>query len=492
MAPGRCTPEEAGVPSGKVLEYARLLEDYGLCTHDILLSRGDRLFYEDYRAPFTAETLHRQYSASKSFVALAVGFLIDEGKLRLSDRVAGFFPEECRGLSADDPVLRQTVEDMLTMRTAVREEPYWLRAGVADRVLYYFNNPGRRVHPGGIFSYDSSGSFVLGALVERLSGTTLIGYLREKLFRKIGVSENIRCLKCPGGASWGDSGILCTARDLWRVARFCLSGGVADGERLISREYLSAALSRVTDNGGAGFPDPVSDGYGYQFWHGREDSFLMNGMGCQFALGVPGKDLILIYNGDNQGNPLAKAVIIDGFFRLISENTAGGSLPESPESEELERYRVGLALYRERGEARSPVQSEVDGTEYRMSPNPLGITRLSFRFRGDGGELCYTNPRGDKWLRFGLGRNVLDVFPEDYPGEVGTVTEPGRRYRCACSAAWVEPRKLRLRVQIIDDYLGNLTLTFAFGGGRVSLLAVKNAEGFLDGYEGYAEGAAAG
>lgn len=71
----RHSPEAVGCPSGAVLRFYRRLEAYRLSTHGVILARGDRVFSECYFAPFTAETKHRMYSVSKTFVAAAVLFL---------------------------------------------------------------------------------------------------------------------------------------------------------------------------------------------------------------------------------------------------------------------------------------------------------------------------------------------------------------------------------------------------------------------------------
>ena len=70
----RHSPEAVGCPSGAVLRFYRRLEAYRLSTHGVILARGDRVFSECYFAPFTAETKHRMYSVSKTFVAAAVLF----------------------------------------------------------------------------------------------------------------------------------------------------------------------------------------------------------------------------------------------------------------------------------------------------------------------------------------------------------------------------------------------------------------------------------
>ena len=63
-------------------------------------------------------------------------------------------------------------------------------------------------------------------------------------------------------------------------------------------------------------------------------------------------------------------------------------------------------------------------------------------------------------------------------------TTDGSMYDCAASAAWREERKLLLKVQIIDEYLGNFLAIFTFHGKQATVRMAKTAEAFLNEYHG--------
>ena len=118
----------------------------------------------------------------------------------------------------------------------------------------------------------------------------------------------------------------------------------------------------------------------------------------------------------------------------------------------------------------------------------MGISRFRLEFPApDRGVLYYVNQQGEKELPFGIGRNEFGLFPQfgysDRRGNVHEMTD--FRYRCAVSGAWPDPDKLRLRVQIIDRYLGQLVMTFGFRDDRAGVRMMKCAEDFLDEYEGW-------
>ena len=117
----------------------------------------------------------------------------------------------------------------------------------------------------------------------------------------------------------------------------------------------------------------------------------------------------------------------------------------------------------------------------------MGIREFSLHFTWDDtGVFHYRNEQGEKELPFGLGKNVFGKFPQAGYSDLhaGAPGPDGHYYDCAASAVWTEPRKLRIRVQIIDNYLGNLQITFSFRENVAVVRMVKAAEGFLNEYQG--------
>ena len=486
----KTTPEKVGVSSRKVLDFVRTLDASGLATHDLILARGNEIFAEGYWSPFTADFKHRQYSVSKSFISIAVGFMIQDGKMHLDDKLADFFPEYVEG----NPVINQhlldtTVHDLLTMQTCHTSTPQWIEGGVKDRLSLYFATPADKV-PGTTFLYDSPGSFMLCAAVERLAGKPFLEYLKEKVLLDLGFSADTACIQAPGGHSFGDSGILCTARELLAFARFVLNGGTWAGKRYLNEDYIKRATARQCDNNPQGTKTFDGYGYGYLIWKAPRNGFAFIGMGDQFAICDPETDIICIVHSDNQGK---SAYTREVLFCKLYENIidlAKDPLPEDTKAyEELEAYLSSRKLLCVKENADNPFKTEIDGVTYALEPNPMGMKWVRFDFEGQKGSLSYENAQGEKTLLFGLGENVFSKFPQTgYSLWTASVPEAGNRYDCAASADWPEPQKLRIKVQAIDKYFGNLNMTFRFKGDEVAILMEKNAEAFFNEYQGNACG----
>lgn len=472
------TPEQAGLPSANVASFIRVLEDNGCVTHSLLLMRGDRIFAEHYWKPFHRDFLHRQYSQTKSFVGVAVGLLIEDGKLALDDTVISHFPEKLHG-NVPENLAQQTVRDMLTMCTC-GGPPNWFTADDPDRTHLYLNeNPAAR-KPGMRWGYDSAGSQVLCALVEKLAGMPLLDFLKTRIFHEMGAFQTARMLKCRNNDSWGDSAMLCTARDMAAFGRFVMNYGIWNGKRLMRESYLREATAALVNNDIFGFDSFFRQGYGYQIWRTRS-GFAFVGMGDQLTVCIPEKDLIFVINSDNQGHPASRGIIMAALFDKIVGPMTEAPLPAAAPVEVGE-----LTLACEKGSVTSPLMERINGKTYVCKDNKAGILQFSFVFDERGGQWRYTNAQGDKVLPFYWNDNHFGRFPQDgYSTEHGGLPNTeGYRYRCATSAAWHGDGRLTLRCQIIDDYFGSFSARFAFEGEDADVCFAKNAEAFLNEYVG--------
>lgn len=480
-------PEKHGIKSEWIKEYIEVLENANLATHNLIIMRNDRILFEHYWNPFNKDFLHRMYSVTKSFVALAIGFLEQDGKISLDDPIVKYFPEELKD-NHDENVRNQTIRQMLMMATA-KECWGWFQARPDDRVEHYFKNNKTSRPAGTIFSYDSSGSFVLCALVERITGKSFMEYSREKYLDKIGFSKEAYMLKCPGGHSWGDSALICTPIDLLKAAMFCMHKGKWNGEQLLNEEFITAATGKQIANDELGTDDCNKQGYGYQFWRTYDNSYFFNGAGSQYAICVPDKNIIMVYNGNNMDKSEARKIILDNFFNMIVRRTEDFAFEDSG-YDSLCEYVKSLKLLSAKGKSTAEIANKINGVTYKMDENPMGITRMKLTFNGKKGILSYTNEQGDKEIPFGMCENEFSFFPQKgYSDEVGG--QPGNRlYKCATSAAWKSDYQLYIKVQINDTYFGVLNITIGFVDNKIGVYMISAAEDFLTEYYGFAGGVA--
>ena len=486
----KITPEEAGISSKYVGHFIKALEKRNLHMHSVLLCRGEKLFGEYYWAPYNKDSLHRMYSQTKSYVSIAIGLLLEEGKLSLDDKIADYFSDKI-DTPLSESLKAQTVRNMLMMSTASFGD-FWFGNSDHDRCHIYFNKRGKSVrYPGTIWEYDSQGSQVLACLVERLAGKPLLDYLNEKIFTHLGTFKSANILKIPTGESWGDSALLCTSRDMLSFGRFVMNYGVWNGKRLMNEEYLRVATSKLIDNQETAFKDVLGHGYGYQIWRTEKNGFAFVGMGDQLTICLPDYDLIFVCTADNQGCQYSREMLLSSFFDIIVENIKDAPLSSDEKAyNELENLTQGLALFSLNGKKCSSWSEKISGVKYAFPNNELGLKELYFELDEDGGELHYTNENGKMVLPFLYNKNYFGKFPElGYSGDVGGIrTTDGSKYDMASSGAWLCDNKLMIFVQIIDRYLGNVSMCFGFNDEHITVTSYKTAEDFLWNYNGQAYG----
>lgn len=480
------TPENAGIPSAAVERFIDRLEDSRLCMHDFIMVKDGGILAEGYWKPFHAQRKHRMYSVSKSFVSIAVGVMIGEGKLSLDDHVAGFFPEKL----PENPhpyLMEMTVRDLLRMSTCHDRNAY----GVSDPdfvAAFLQRKPSHR--PGRVFNYDTAATVTLNAIVEKLAGEPFLEYLKPRVFDHIGVTEDIWCVQRPEGGSWGGSGVMVTAMDLARVAQLCMHGGKHEGKQLIPEWYIREATTRQIDNRTTEADPEWQFGYGYQFWCTRHGGFAFNGMGSQFAICLPKYDFMLITNGDTQEVKTGASVILNALWTEIYPYLEGNkpALSTPAQAESLRRRMENLRILPEQGGLTSTRAGEWNGAKFIMDENPMGIKWARFTFEEGAAVMQYENAQGECELKFGIGSVHAQKFPQkNYFGkQIGKI--PGIQYDCLCTAAWADDSSIAGHVWVTDDYFGSIKLHAVFEGDTVTVIMQKTAEWFLEEYQGFMTG----
>lgn len=480
-------PEQMGISSKQIQKFLQKVKDNGIMMHSMLMMRKGHVVAEGYYAPFHKDYLHRMYSVSKTFVSTAIGLLVDEGRISLDDYICDYFQDKL----PENPhpyVLDMKIRDLLVMATPYTTTTYGEKD--KDWAWTFFNT--EPSHPAGtVFSYDTSASYTLNVLVERLVGKPFLEYIKDKILRELGFSEEAWCVKAPEGNTWGGSGVMCTTRDLARLALVYMNNGNIGGKQYLSEEYVRAASSRQIDNSPTGHRDYMhGNGYGYQIWILKDGAYAFCGMGMQLAICVPKEDFLFVCNGDIQGSAQVYAGIMELLWDEIVEELHPDSLPTddvatSQLAETLSNLSVVNPLI---GKSSSPMAEKINGRQYALETNAMGIQKLTVEFNGNEGQLILEKQGEEKRIDFGMEDYKMGRFPEThYYGD--TIGIPrGEMYKCMAVGQWTQEDKLVIRLYVIDDYFGNMTVTLGYKGEELGVYMTKTAEWFLNEYQGFAGG----
>lgn len=468
-------PESIGIPSEAIIKFIDQLEGNDVNIHSFLMAKDNKIFAEAYWKPFNENFQHRMYSIGKSFTSIAIGLLQEEGKLNINDYICNYFSDKLPKEGVHEYIKQMTIKDMLTMRSAHNKTTY-KQEDNPDWVGSFFRVKPTQ-YPGTIFSYDTSSTLVLAALVEKLSKKTLMDYLREKLLDYIGVSEKAKFLLDPMGISQGGSGLICTMRDLAKFAYVCMNEGYYNGMQLIPKDYLQEATMKQVDT----FAQQVIDeqqGYGYQIWKSRHNGFTLYGMGGQLSICIPKYKIMLITTADTQGNPTGVQCIYDAFWQQIYPHISKGdnSIPENTKSfNKLNEKINNLTLKPIKGQISTSYTNIINRKKYLLEDNLMDIESFKIIIKGEDGLIEYSNSNGEFTIPFSFGK--LTKFKEK------TLCIP-----MLSSAAWSSENILCLQVNLIGEQLGCIKVNFGFNKKNVTILIKKYVEGILNNYDGIAVG----
>ncbi len=427
----RSIPEREGISSDAIISWVNEVGKLDSLNSFMLLRNG-RVIAEGWWNPYRPEVPHQLFSLSKSFTSLAVGFARAEGLLKLDDPVTGFFPEKLpRDL--DERFRRMTVRHLLTMSTGHDRCALDYLVPIAedgDWVAAFFRTP-LSYEPGSRFVYNSGASYLLSAIVTRVTGRELQAYLRPRLLNPLGFAPR-RWEKCPRGIDLGGWGFNLTTEEIARFAQMLLDGGKWRGRQLVPPDYLRMATSFQIDNSGNDQPD-WKQGYGFQFWRTRHNTFRGDGAFGQYALVMPDQQAVLAVTSGLRN----MQTILDAVWTQLLPAFQSTPLPENPAAADRLRKKLEtLAI--PMPPAGSP--DRLPAACYRFEPNAAELTELEVECSPEQCTLTFTGPAGVETLRAGFGRRLEGRLQLD-------AAEP--RLVSACASA-PEPDRLLLDVCCIE------------------------------------------
>ena len=482
-------PSECNIDYHNLMNYAKRLESQDIPMHSLTIMRDGKICMETYYAPYDKDTLHRMFSMTKTLVSLGIGCLYGEGKLSLDDHIVDYFTDKLPDDGAYEYTRMLTIRDMLTMRTC-HDKTTYKGAGVTDWVGSFFTT--KPVHaPGTQFSYDTSSTHVLGALIERLSGMKLIEYLRKCFLDEIGFSKDAYILSDPYGVPMGGSGLCARPKDMLKIIYLISKDGVWNGKQLIPADYIRAARVKQSDPYGKSGTLEEMQGYGYQIWITRHGGYALYGMAGQLAVYVPDKDIYMVTTADTQGRQGGVQCIYDAFWEEIYDKIDDSVkvIPETDEDiKDYNAYLNSRHIYALESDIESSYESQIDGVTYVCDDNVCGMKDIRIDIHNNDdtnsqienmvkikkkkyGTLTYTNDTGTHSIDFGIGYNIESEFPV-------------YKFRCVASGAWKTDNNLLIKIQIIDSAVGNLYISLAYNGQYASVFLKKLEETYFNEFNG--------
>jgi CubicO group peptidase (beta-lactamase class C family) len=462
----RSTPEAQGIASSAILNFVKTVEQQIDALHSFMLLRHGQVVAEGWWSPYAANEPHILFSLSKSFTSTAVGLAVAEGRLTVDDQVIAFFPEETPA-EVSNHLAAMQVRHLLAMATGHTEDTtrYLHEQADGNWAKAFLARPVERA-PGTHFLYNSGATYMLSAIVQKLTGLTLTDYLRPRLFDPLGIDYAF-WESCPRGINTGGWGLNITTESIARFGQLYLQNGQWHGQQLVPVAWIAEATTKQVSNGSK----PESDweqGYGYQFWRCRHNAYRGDGAFGQYCVVLPEQDAVLAITSGIKDMQAPLNIV---WAQLLPALTAN-PLPENPTAQAaLTQKLATLALPSGQGAVTSPLAAQASGRCYHFAldgqqgsdPWQPKLEALAFTFGAAGTTVTLRDTIGEHKLCSGYG--------EWAKGEMMTARRGMQPV--AVSGAWTADDTYVMQIYFYHTPFRN-TITCRFDGEQVSYHSAMN------------------
>lgn len=445
----RATPESQGLSSQAILDFIQGCEEETDAVHSFIIWRHGKLVSEGWWAPHGPDTKHIMHSMSKAFTSTAIGFAIEEGLFSLDDTVVSFFPEKAPK-NPSNYMGNIRIRQLLTMSTGhltsasnlmrVAEDGDWVKS-------FFEQEP--EMKPGSYFLYNSGATYMLSAILQKVTGEKMVDYLKPRLFEPLGI-ENVVWEECPMGINVGGWGMFITTEDILKLGVVYSQKGMWEGERLLSEDWVALATSKQVSNGYS----PNSDwdqGYGYKFWQSRH-GYRGDGKWGQFCFVLPEQDAVIAVTSGNSDMQKIMNLVWDNLLAGMGDK----ALPESAKlTEKLKARSAGLNLFNVKERKVLPAMNRISKSKYVMKDNHTGVDSMKFSLKKGGLQIQTVDTLGSQKVDVGFGSWNYTELEVD-----GIGTGP---QKVAIRGAWLSPNTIEIYYSFYERCL--LTRkTFQFEG----------------------------
>lgn len=399
----RSTPEAEGVSSEGILQFINAVESSKHELHSMMLLRHGKVVAEGWWNPYGPDLKHTLYSCSKSFTATAIGLAVSEKRLTVDDKVVSFFPNDLPATVSPN-LAEMRVKDLLSMSAgqfpeptfnAISKDSNWVKSFLAAPVVY---------QPGTKFLYNSLATYMLSAIVQKVTGQKVVDYLKPRLFEPLGIS-GADWETDPMGINTGGWGLRVKTEDMAKFAQLFLQKGKWNGKQVIPASWVEEAstMKIIQHPDMAQAKRDSSDweqGYCYQMWRCRNNAYRGDGAYGQFMIVMPDQDAVLAITCETSDMQDEFNLIWKYLFpaiqkgKLSANKTAATALSQKLASLALPQYAKGTS---------SPGINAISGATFLLSPNDNYLQSMGFLFKGDTCFVTLKDHQNAYKLAFGSG-----------------------------------------------------------------------------------------
>ncbi|MFV0397381.1 MAG: serine hydrolase domain-containing protein [Bacteroidales bacterium] len=470
----RSTPEREGISSEGLLRFVNAAEEQTTEFHSFMLLRHGKVVAEGWWHPYKPEINHHMYSVSKTFTSAAIGFAVQEGLLRLEDKVISFLPYQLPDTISSN-LSALTIRNLLTM-SAGQIPPPTFQITDQNWVKLFLSTPIDTL-PGSRLTYSSYTTYMLSAILHKVTGNSVFEYLTPRLFIPLGITD-IQWETDPDGINCGGWGLRIKTADLAKLGQLYIQKGKWNGKQLLAEAWVNDSTSPQIYQQPDRSPEELrgnegAQGYGYQLWICSHNSYRIDGAFAQICLVIPEKDVVFAMTARMSKGDFWKPIWNELYPSLFDEPLAENKEAYSRLMEKL----TSLHLKAPFPENESEKGDSKVAKSYTLDPNPLHLSQINFSFDSGGNctmEMVSDTARYDfnfglnHWMYgttqrpgpyyYNLRRNPVGMAPFNYTGW----------------ASWNNSGELLLNLFYLTD-IQSETFVCQFHGDSVSI-SITNTE----------------
>lgn len=471
----RSTPEAEDVQSQGILDFIESIEKKEIKLHSFILLRHGKVVAEGWWDPYKPDTRHIMYSVSKIFTSTAVGFAVNEKLLSLDDKVVSFFPEYKDAYAANPYMQELTVRNLITM-TAGNEPWPDFRMRNMDWVNDFLSAD-LNEKTANRFIYNSYATYMASVIIQRVTGSTMLDYLKPRLFEPLGISD-IASEQSPSGFTCGGWGMSVLTADMAKLGQLYLQKGKWNGEQLLPESWIEEASSMQIDNGANLSPSERAQtdwgqGYGYFIWQCRHNAFRADGAFGQLIVVMPDQDAVLVATADTHDMGKELQQVWDHILPAISDK----ELPENKDAyKALTAKLESLALPEPNMKTEKDKNPDFAGT-YTMEKNDLGIVSIEIKQQNNlcnlilrTGSATHNLTTGNNKWEYSVTDRNSPYYNQSYRNPIGLSP-----FKVAGYYTWKDAQNLLLKLVYLEDSsFENYKITL--DGKKINLLYTNSED----------------
>ncbi len=445
------TPEEVGVDSKVITAFLNEINEKGLGLQSFTVVCHDKVCAQGFFKPYNADSPHVLYSMSKSVTSTAIGFAVSEGLININDRVADFFPEY--------PMSKRPFNRMLTIRMLLTMH--------SDKLITVLDEKGQKdwianfmgatfvLPPNTKFNYISENTFMLSAIISKVTGMSVLDYLYPRVFEPLGIEKPFWETDGAGNSA-GGWGLYMKSEDIAKFFLPYIHGGKwIDGTQIVPEIWVKEATKKQVNSVRDGFIDNM-EGYGYQFWKNPiANSARADGLFGQRCFLFPGYDALVVLNcGEAEDYKVMKV-----FWKYFPQCFGFEALPENKQAYEEMLETIDNCHVEElpATERNREMEEKISGrlikckTSEFVSVVTISITQMLYNKPGEINEMRLTFD-DDKLMFYWKEKEYENTIEVGLNGEYGIspITLGDLHYHTYAKAAWQEDGTLKLWIRPIE------------------------------------------